>query len=65
MLIIVGRGNSLIPVTQTQICIDSLYLSLLNGGIESEEDERKRCLTLIFGIVGTTLFLLSFLMVGL
>lgn len=34
------------------------------GDVESVEDQRKRRLTLIFGIVGTTLFLLAVLMVA-
>lgn len=38
--------------------------SVGEGGVESVEDERKRRLTLIFGIVGSTLFLLAVLMVG-
>lgn len=41
-----------------------LVYSVVEGGVETVEDERKRRLTLIFGIVGSTLFLLAVLMVG-
>lgn len=40
------------------------FIALSRSDSRTEEEERKRRLTLIFGIVGLTLFLLAVLMVG-